>query len=131
MAHLPGPDECELCRAERVTEWFHEDELCWVAECESCSTPMVVWKVHDPSPPADLREQMLARLAEATGQARWIAEALELPGVLTYGETREEAISNTERLAIEVIADRIKHGELPPSSLNVSFLVLSEQLAGD
>lgn len=62
---------------------------------------------------------------------RWIAEALELPGVMTYGETREEAISNTEKLAIEVIADRIKHGELPPSSLNVSFLVLSGQLAGD
>jgi predicted RNase H-like HicB family nuclease len=44
---------------------------------------------------------------------RWIAEALELPGVMTYGRTREEAISNTERLAIEVIADRIEHGELP------------------
>ena len=62
---------------------------------------------------------------------RWIAEALELPGVMTYGETREEAISNTERLAIEVIADRIRHGELPASSLNVSFSILSEQLAGN
>jgi predicted RNase H-like HicB family nuclease len=62
---------------------------------------------------------------------RWIAEALELPGVMTYGGTREEAISNTERLAIEVIADRIKHGELPAAALNVSFEVLSEQLAGD
>jgi predicted RNase H-like HicB family nuclease len=62
---------------------------------------------------------------------RWIAEALELPGVMAYGETREEAISNTERLAIEVIADRIKHGEMLSSALNVSFQVLSEQLAGD
>jgi predicted RNase H-like HicB family nuclease len=62
---------------------------------------------------------------------RWIAEALELPGVMTYGLTREEAISNTERLAIEVIADRIKHGELAASALNVSFEVLSEQLARD
>jgi len=61
----------------------------------------------------------------------WIAEALELPGVMTHGASREEAISNTERLAIEVIADRIQHGELPPSALNVSFQVLSEQLAGD
>lgn len=33
------------------------------------------------------------------------AEALELPGVMTYGATREEAISNAEKLAIEVIAD--------------------------
>jgi len=61
---------------------------------------------------------------------RWIAEALELPGVMTYGETREEAISNTERLAIEVIADRIKHDELPASALDVSFLAHSERLAG-
>ena len=57
---------CELCEAARTTDWFHDDDLCWVAECESCSTPMVVWKVHDPSPPADLRELMLARLAEVT-----------------------------------------------------------------
>jgi predicted RNase H-like HicB family nuclease len=62
---------------------------------------------------------------------RWIAEALELPGVMTYGSTREEAISNTEKLAIEVIADRIKHSELPPSALRVSFRVRSEQLAGE
>ena len=62
---------------------------------------------------------------------RWIAEALELPGVMTYGSTREEAISNTEKLAIEVIADRITHGELPHSALSVSFRVVCEQLAGD
>ena len=43
---------------------------------------------------------------------RWIAEALELPGVMCYGSTRDEAISNTERLAIEVIADRISHGNV-------------------
>jgi hypothetical protein len=34
-------------------------------------------------------------------------------------------------LAIEVIADRIKHREMLPSALSVSFQVLSEQLAGD
>lgn len=62
---------------------------------------------------------------------RWIAEALELPGVMTYGSSREEAISNTEKLAIEVIADRIKHGELPPTALNVSFQIVSEQLASN
>ena len=60
------PDQCELCTAVRMTDWFYEDDLCWVAECESCCTPMVVWKVHDSAPPAELREQMLARLAEAT-----------------------------------------------------------------
>jgi len=50
---------------------------------------------------------------------------------MRYGQTREEAIGNTERLAIEVMADRIEHHELEPSALNVSFQVLSEQLVGD
>ena len=53
---------------------------------------------------------------------RWIAEAREIPGVMCYGQTRDEAISNTERLAIEVIADRIAYGDLPSSALGVSFL---------
>jgi predicted RNase H-like HicB family nuclease len=62
---------------------------------------------------------------------RSFAEALELPGVMAYGDTREEAIRNTEKLAIEAIADRIKHSEMLPSALNISFQVVSEQLAGD
>ncbi len=60
---------------------------------------------------------------------RWIADALELPGVMCYGRTRDEAISNTERLAIEVIPDRIAHQELPSSARNVSFTIPDEQLA--
>ena len=48
---------------------------------------------------------------------------------MSYGHTRDEAISNAERLAIEVIADRIAHGELPSSSLGVSFTMPDVQLA--
>jgi hypothetical protein len=58
----PDPD-CELCQAARFTEWFHEDDECWIAECESCSVPMVVWKVHDPDPPADVKAMLHDRLA--------------------------------------------------------------------
>jgi predicted RNase H-like HicB family nuclease len=60
---------------------------------------------------------------------RWIAEALELPGVMCYGLTRDEAICNAERLAIDVIADRIAHGELPSSALAVAFKIPDEHLA--
>jgi predicted RNase H-like HicB family nuclease len=45
---------------------------------------------------------------------RWIAEVPDLPGVVTYGKTREEAISRVEALALRVIADRIDHGEKIP-----------------
>ncbi len=55
-------EHCLLCRAERLTEWFHEDEHCWIAECEQCYVPMVVWKVHDPVPPAGVRDDLVARL---------------------------------------------------------------------
>ena len=75
------------------------------------------------------RDTMLGIASEREEDGRWIAEAIELPGVMSYGATREEAISNTEKLAIEVIADRIQHGELPPSALSISFQILSDQLA--
>ena len=66
---------------------------------------------------------------EREDDGRWLAEALELPGVMAYGESRDEAISNTERLAIDVIADRVAHGELPSSALGVSFTIPDEHLA--
>jgi hypothetical protein len=53
-----GVAECELCAAARMTEWFYEDADCWVAECESCSVPMVVWKNHDPDPPPEVKVQL-------------------------------------------------------------------------
>ena len=66
---------------------------------------------------------------EQEDDSRWLAEAREIPGVMCYGATREEAIGNTERLAIEVIADRVAHGEMPASAFNLSFVVLNEQMA--
>ena len=54
---------CDLCEAARITEWFHEDELCWIAECEICAVPMVVWKSHDNAPPDDVKAELHARLA--------------------------------------------------------------------
>lgn len=42
---------CELCEAARMTPWYHEDDLCWVADCEVCGVPMVVWSRHGSAPP--------------------------------------------------------------------------------
>ncbi len=55
-------ENCDLCEAARVTEWFHEDDLCWIAECEVCSVPMIVWKSHDPSPSDEIKERLHATL---------------------------------------------------------------------
>jgi len=45
---------------------------------------------------------------------RWIAEIPDLPGVMVYGASRDEAISKAEALALWVLADRLDHGEEIP-----------------
>jgi predicted RNase H-like HicB family nuclease len=50
---------------------------------------------------------------------RWIAEVPDLPGVMTYGNSREEAINKVEALALRVMADRLEHGEDIPVLHNV------------
>jgi predicted RNase H-like HicB family nuclease len=48
---------------------------------------------------------------------RWLAEVIELPGVLTYGATKNEAIVKAETLALRVIAERLGQGEANPNSM--------------
>ena len=48
---------------------------------------------------------------EADG--RWRALVPDLPGVMTYGDTREAALAAVQALALRVVADRIEHGEAP------------------
>jgi hypothetical protein len=55
-------DGCDLCRAKRMTPWHHEDDICWIAECDVCDVPMVVWRWHGTAPPSEHVEHMRARL---------------------------------------------------------------------
>jgi len=45
---------------------------------------------------------------ERETDGRWIAEVLEIPGAMKYGETREAAIAQAEALALRVLAERIR-----------------------
>ncbi len=69
---------CELCEATPFTEWFHTDDLCWIAECDACGVPMVVWRVHDPCPPDEIRQELHTRLADVmtarSSDPYWIDE---------------------------------------------------------
>ena len=50
----------------------------------------------------------------------WIAEIPALPGVLAYGESRDEALKAVQSLALRVVADRLENGEsVPPVLLQV------------
>ena len=56
----------------------------------------------------------LAVETEQEADGRWLAEIAQIPGVLAYGTTRQEAISRDEVLALRVLADQLEHGEMPP-----------------
>jgi len=60
-------------------------------------------------------------LLEQETDGRWLAEVPELPGVLAYGSTSEEAAVKAETLALRVLADRLEHGEARPHS--IKFIV--------
>jgi len=61
----------------------------------------------------------LAIEIEQEEDGRWIAEVPDLPGVLAYGQTREEAITRVKALALRVLADRLEHGEPVPEVSDV------------
>lgn len=58
---------------------------------------------------------------EREDDGRWIAEVLELPGVMAYGTSPEDAKAKVQALALRVVADRLEHGEAGPELLNISF----------
>ena len=51
---------------------------------------------------------------------RWLAEVPQLPGVLAYGSSRDEAMARAEILALRVLAERLEHGESGPHSISIS-----------
>lgn len=62
---------------------------------------------------------MLRVEVEHEDDGRWIAEVAELPGVLAYGQAREEAVERAKALSLRVMADRLEHGEAIPEMGNV------------
>ena len=59
--------------------------------------------------------------SEQEEDGRWLAEVLEIPGALAYGQTEREAIAKAEALALRVLADRLEHNEAAPDRLSISF----------
>lgn len=56
---------------------------------------------------------------EQEEDGRWIAEVVELPGVLADGRRPEDARARVQALALRVVADRLEHGEAGPDLLDV------------
>lgn len=60
---------------------------------------------------------------EQEADGRWIAEIPDLPGVLAYGATPDEASAAAQALALRVLADRMEHGEEVPAAVADLFAV--------
>jgi predicted RNase H-like HicB family nuclease len=58
---------------------------------------------------------------EREEDGRWIAEVPELPGVLAYGKTANEAMAKAQALALRVLADRLEHDEAKPQPISIGI----------
>jgi predicted RNase H-like HicB family nuclease len=60
---------------------------------------------------------------EKDADGRWIAEIIDLPGlVMAYGSTEQEAMANVTALAFRIIAERIEQTKI--GSTKISFGIL-------
>ena len=54
---------------------YFEDDVCWIADCEVCLVPMVVWREHEAAPPEDVRRALHGVLASVAdrelGEGNW------------------------------------------------------------
>jgi predicted RNase H-like HicB family nuclease len=57
---------------------------------------------------------------ELEEDGRWLAEVPQLPGVLAYGTSANDAMSKAEVLALRVLAERLEHGEARAHAINIS-----------
>ncbi len=58
-----------------------------------------------------MTEMIITYDREADG--RWIAEVEALPGCMVYGASRDEARRRVVVLALQMVAERVEHGEWP------------------
>ena len=59
---------------------------------------------------------------EQEDDGRWIADIPALTGVIVYGETKQQAISLVQALALRVIADKLEHGEINLGLQSLAFI---------
>jgi hypothetical protein len=69
-----------------MTTWYHDDDVCWVADCEICDVPMVVWRRHGAEPSPAERDHMLGALRRVAddrfGDTNWTLDTVmrQIPG---------------------------------------------------
>lgn len=72
-----------------------------------------------PKPPDDTYQSFSIEY-EQEEDGRWLAEVPDLPGVMVYGKTKQDAEVAVTALALRVIADRTEQAKKPPKSIRFS-----------
>lgn len=62
---------------------------------------------------------------EQEADGRWIAEVLELPGALAYGDTPAQAQLRLEALTLRILAEQLEHGETAPHPIHIDLPALA------
>lgn len=60
---------------------------------------------------------------EQEDDGRWIAEISDLPGVMVYADSRDEAVARVKALALRALADRLESGESIPQTAGLFSVV--------
>ena len=56
---------------------------------------------------------------EREDDGRWLAEVTQLPGVLAYGASANEAMAKAEALALRALAEQLERGESAPVDISI------------
>ncbi len=73
---------CPLCKLEKITTWYYEDDEFVILDCESCGVPMGVIKGHGVEISAkEAYNRMIAKLADTAdcffGKGNWHLDTVE------------------------------------------------------
>lgn len=58
---------------------------------------------------------------EREDDGRWLAEIMELPGVMAYGSDPQDAIARAKALALRVVADSLEAHETSEKLDHIKF----------
>jgi len=58
---------------------------------------------------------------EQEDDGRWLAEVPEIPGVLAYGATPDEAMVKAETLMLRVLADQLESDSTRPLPIRIEL----------
>ena len=58
---------------------------------------------------------------ELEADGRWIAEIVDVPGLMAYGATEKEAVASAQALALRILADRVEEQKGPTETVTVSI----------